>query len=295
MANFCLIFLLAFQLACCLAGEPQDSENLDFTARSCFEVRQNNDSAVSGLYEIYSKYDIPYTVFCDMESKGGGWTLVASIHENNYSNYGKCTTGDRWSSENGQHYKYFDSNWENTNTFGQPDYATSDDYKNRAYFELEAKRMMVIQVPNDTPMTEYISAAEFQYYTQNQFLQEYGGNLRELFKGHPLRDDYYSYQYDNGPSSEISFLKGSASVAHDQFTTTAQSETENGYMQFRAITTEQAVAAFCPYGKMYPNTYNAEYACFGISSPDISSGCCGDFSCIGSNSIIYSSFLIFYR
>ena len=32
-----------------------------------------------------------------MESAGGGWTLVASVHE--YDINGKCTTGDNWSSD----------------------------------------------------------------------------------------------------------------------------------------------------------------------------------------------------
>ena len=34
-----------------------------------------------------------------METDGGGWTLVAAVHENNID--GKCTIGDRWSSEQG--------------------------------------------------------------------------------------------------------------------------------------------------------------------------------------------------
>ena len=32
-----------------------------------------------------------------MTTAGGGWTLVASVHENNIT--GRCTAGDRWSSE----------------------------------------------------------------------------------------------------------------------------------------------------------------------------------------------------
>ena len=34
-----------------------------------------------------------------MDVAGGGWTLVASVHENNID--GKCTSGDKWSSEQG--------------------------------------------------------------------------------------------------------------------------------------------------------------------------------------------------
>jgi len=35
-----------------------------------------------------------------MTSAGGGWTLVASVHENNIK--GKCTLGDNWSSDQGR-------------------------------------------------------------------------------------------------------------------------------------------------------------------------------------------------
>ena len=34
-----------------------------------------------------------------METSGGGWTLVGSIHENNIK--GKCTLGDNWSDDQG--------------------------------------------------------------------------------------------------------------------------------------------------------------------------------------------------
>lgn len=34
-----------------------------------------------------------------MTTSGGGWTLVASVHENNID--GKCSIGDKWSSEEG--------------------------------------------------------------------------------------------------------------------------------------------------------------------------------------------------
>merc|ERR1711881_270429 len=54
----------------------------------------------SGIYTIKpTTFSPSYEVFCDMDSAGGGWTLVASIHENNID--GKCTSGDKWSSEAG--------------------------------------------------------------------------------------------------------------------------------------------------------------------------------------------------
>ena len=64
-----------------------------------------------------------------MTSGGGGWTLVASVHENHMA--GKCTLGDRWSSQQGSRADYpeGDGNWANYNTFGSAEAATSDDYK----------------------------------------------------------------------------------------------------------------------------------------------------------------------
>ena len=70
-----------------------------------------------------------YQTFCDMTTAGGGWTLVASVHEN--SIYGRCTVGDRWSSQQGNDANLpdGDGNWINRNTFGAVESATSDDFK----------------------------------------------------------------------------------------------------------------------------------------------------------------------
>ncbi|OCT56103.1 hypothetical protein XELAEV_18002165mg [Xenopus laevis] len=64
-----------------------------------------------------------------MSTNGGGWTLVASIHENYIQ--GKCTSGDRWSSQTGNNANNpaGEGNWANYATFGLPEGATSDDYK----------------------------------------------------------------------------------------------------------------------------------------------------------------------
>jgi len=297
---FFLIAVLHFGLQASAASiegfynVSRDISDLDFIARSCLEIKERYPDSPSGLYTIYSKYWEPYSVYCEMDTVGGGWTLVASIHENNIN--GHCTYGDKWSSEHGYTEKYNgESNWENVNTFGRPEYAASDDYKNLGYFEIQAKRFMIIQVPNDTPMEDFVNSATFQSYTLTSFLDNYGGNFKELFERYPLRDDYYTYDRDNGPSVQMSFVRGDATSANYQYSSSYRSQTESGYAQFRTVSHEQATAAFCPYGKMRPGQDDPEFFCFGITY--ISGTPCGDFSYMnhGSSSLYTSAYLILYR
>lgn len=86
-----------------------------------------------GLYYLATEEGEVYQTFCDMTTNGGGWTLVASIHENNI--HGKCTPGDRWSSQQGSNKDYpsGEGNWANNATFGSAMASTSDDYKVRLH------------------------------------------------------------------------------------------------------------------------------------------------------------------
>ena len=60
--------------------------------------------SADGLYHLHTENGVIYQTFCDMTSGGGGWTLVASVYENNMR--GKCTLGNRWSSQQGNRVDY---------------------------------------------------------------------------------------------------------------------------------------------------------------------------------------------
>ncbi|XP_063295369.1 intelectin-1-like [Pelobates fuscus] len=150
--------------------------------RSCKDIKQIDSSATDGIYTLTTKDGEQYQTFCDMTTNGGGWTLVASIHENNM--YGKCTVGDRWTSQQGNSINYpeGDANWANYATFGQAAGATSDDYKNPGYYDLSAKDLGLWHVPNRTPLSQWRNTALLRYRTANGFLTAEGGNLFKLYK-----------------------------------------------------------------------------------------------------------------
>merc|ERR1712183_989681 len=64
---------------------------------SCFDLKSSGNTR-TGIYKIKpSASSSTIQVFCDMETAGGGWTLVGSVHENNID--GKCSLGDNWSDD----------------------------------------------------------------------------------------------------------------------------------------------------------------------------------------------------
>ncbi|XP_077647736.1 intelectin-1a-like [Urocitellus parryii] len=185
-----LLFLTVASRGCSAAVDSTDSEEWAWSSlspslpRSCKEIKGKYFNADDGLYLLRAKNGVIYQTFCDMTSAGGGWTLVASVHENNVA--GKCTVGDRWSSQQGNRADYpeGDGNWANYNTFGSAEAATSDDYKNPGYYDIQAADLGIWHVPNKSPMENWRNSSLLRYRTTTGFFQHLEHNLFGLYQVH---------------------------------------------------------------------------------------------------------------
>ncbi|XP_018418351.1 PREDICTED: intelectin-1a-like [Nanorana parkeri] len=239
----------------------------DYGYRNCKEIKSSDRYAKDGIYTLTTEDGAIYQTFCDMTTNGGGWTLVASVHENNMN--GKCTPGDRWSSQQGNNPNNpaGDGNWANYATFGLPDGATSDDYKNPGYYDITAEDLSLWHVPNNTPLPLWRNSSLLRYRTDNSFFKQEGGNLFQLYKKYPVVYNIGTCLAHNGPAVPV--------VYHHSFCT---DEFTAGYVQFRAINTERAPLALCAGVKV--TGCNVEHHCIGGGGymPEASPRQCGDFA-----------------
>uniref|UniRef100_A0A671QER0 Fibrinogen C-terminal domain-containing protein n=1 Tax=Sinocyclocheilus anshuiensis TaxID=1608454 RepID=A0A671QER0_9TELE len=123
----------------------------------CKEIRDKYHVYDDGLYYLISSRGVLYQMFCDMTTVGGGWTLVARVHENNM--YGKCTSVSFLS-------------------------------QNPGYFDIVAQDVPVWHVPNNsefgigTCITDNEPAIPIVYDTGNAIATnyQYGPNSRGIFE-----------------------------------------------------------------------------------------------------------------
>ncbi|XP_067256857.1 intelectin-like [Chanodichthys erythropterus] len=251
---------------------------IKYVARSCKEILDKYHVYEDGLYYLISSRGVLYQTFCDMTTAGGGWTLVASVHENNM--YGKCTVGDRWSSEQGSNANRPDGEgtWANKVTFGTAEAATSDDYKNPGYFEIAAQDISVWHVPNNVDSEHWTIASILRYHTENRFFSLYGGNLFNLFKKYPVKYGIGSCKIDNGPAISVVYDIGNADYNKNLYGPNIRTQFEPGFITFRVFNNEKAAMALCSAVK--PTGCDTEYFCIGGGGhfPEGAPKQCGDFA-----------------
>ncbi|XP_062374140.1 intelectin-like [Sardina pilchardus] len=280
---------------------------LSVIGHSCKDILDKYDIHEDGLYYLITTSGVVYQTFCDMTTAGGGWTLVASVHENNI--YGKCTVGDRWSSEQGNNPKRPDGEgmWSNTVTFGTPEGATSDDYKNPGYYDITAKDVSVWHVPNTSLLKHSKAAAILRYHTETHFLQLHGSNLYHFFKIFPVRYNAGACKINNGPAIPVVYDFGDAEKTKMLYGPYPRREFVPGYITFRVFNNERAAMAICSGVK--PTGCNSDAYCIGGGGffPEGNPLQCGDFTAFAwsgygtnagwssSREMLESSVLLFYR
>ncbi|XP_063295931.1 intelectin-1-like [Pelobates fuscus] len=289
------------------AGNDSPTGSFERWYRSCKDIKRIDRSATDGIYTLTTKNGMQYQTFCDMTTNGGGWTLVASIHENNI--YGKCTAGDRWSSQQGNaiNYPEGDANWANYAVFGDALGATSDDYKNQGYYDISAKDLGLWHVPNLTPLSQWRNAALLRYRTETGFFTSEGGNLLNLYKKYPVRYNAGACLINNGPAVPIVYDYGNAEKTANYYSPNGRAEFTAGFVQFRVFNNERASQALCPGMKV--TGCNTEHHCIGGGGffPEGNPVQCGDFASydwngygthLGSSAskeITEAAVLLFYR
>ncbi|XP_026111823.1 intelectin [Carassius auratus] len=267
---------------CGSCSNPETAKLLDrikFVARSCKEIRDKYHVYNDGLYYLISSRGVLYQTFCDMTTAGGGWTLVGSVHENNM--YGKCTVGDRWSSQQGSdpNRPDGDGTWANTVTFGTAEAATSDDYKNPGYFDIDAQDVSVWHVPNNREMQNWTTTSILRYHTENHFLTLHGGNLFNLFKKFPVKFGIGTCHNDNGPVIPIVYDTGNALSTQELYGPNSRRIFEPGFIAFRVFNNEKAALALCSGVKPF-GSCDTEHFCIGGGGhfPEAAPRQCGDFA-----------------
>ncbi|XP_067312856.1 LOW QUALITY PROTEIN: intelectin 3 [Pseudorasbora parva] len=270
-------------------------------ARSCLEIREKNPAAQDGMYILTTASGSYYQAFCDMSSAGGGWTLVASVHENNIK--GRCSVGDRWSSQQGndQSQPEGDGAWANTATFGSAEGSTSDDYKNPGYYDISARDVSVWHIPNNQQLENWTSSAILRYHTESQFLSEHGGNLYHLFKKYPVRFGAGQCQSDVGAVSPVVYDTGDKDSTAVLYGPSTQDEFESGFITFRVFNADRAALALC--SGVRPTQCNPQHYCIGGGGFFPQRDQCGDFTALdlsdtkreASKLLTESAVLLFYR
>ena len=150
-------------------------------AQDCNEIKQvMGGDATDGLYWVGRGRGAIWQTYCAHSVQGGGWSLVASIHENDVTS-SDPNRADRWTSAgNGIGSRA----WQDTSTFGSITSAATGDYKNPGYGRTIGSNIMFWHVANGSPANSYKANARYRYFTRNNMLtQQTGRTFAGIFSG----------------------------------------------------------------------------------------------------------------
>ncbi len=224
-------------------------------AESCQDLLDQYSEAETGVYWIDPDGDDAFETLCEMDTDGGGWTLIMTLVDDE-----RLLSNDVASNM----WQYTGENrWADTSTFGDLYTSTTaqiGDYKNRAYWSLSASNVLMAHTPNGTEIEDTIDVARYVYHSDTDFLESHGGSLYSLY------NDYYplltlgSGTPTTGLAVDVVYAKGTATELWEEQYPNNQSESHPGQVTFSGRNSEGYPFAMCPVD-YYAD--NREHGCVG--------------------------------